>query len=245
VFVHPPPTAAQVRAHYNEGRSSRLEYYVEANSADRRTFDVILARVRWLLPTRGRLLDVGPNVGTGLTVASEQGWSARGLEINEAAARYCREQRGLDVMAGTLEDANLPADSIDLVLMCDVIEHLLDPLASMRRVHAVLRPGGVALVSTPDISRLATRVLQIKPDEHLFYFTAVTLGVLLGAAGFRVEAIEPFDRYRNLMAMGQSTTLRGPLAVLRPLVRCGRRVLGDVVVRLPLRENLLAVAVKV
>jgi hypothetical protein len=44
--------------------------------------------------------------------------------------------------------------------------------------------------------------------------------------------------------MGDSTTLRGPLAALRPLARSAGRLLGDLVVRLPLRENLLAVAVK-
>jgi hypothetical protein len=100
------------------------------------------------------------------------------------------------------------------------------------------------MVSTPDIAGWAARLFQVKPDEHLFYFTPATLAASLRAAGYGVRAVDPFDRHRNLTAMGDSTTLRGPLAALRPLARSAGRLLGDLVVRLPLRENLLAVAVK-
>jgi hypothetical protein len=86
--------------------------------------------------------------------------------------------------------------------------------------------------------------LQIKPDEHLFYFTAATLTALLGKTGLDVRAIEPFDRYHNLTTMGHSTTLRGPFRALASCFDLIHRLVGDVVVRLPLRENLLAIAVK-
>jgi SAM-dependent methyltransferase len=244
VFVHPPPTSDVLHGHYNQGESSRVEYYLAAEPADRRTFVEVLDRVARLLPAGGRLLDVGPNVGTSLALAVERGWRATGVELNVRAARYCREQRGLDVAVGTLESVELPGESFDLVLMLDVIEHVLDPPATLRRVRDLLRDGGVLVVSTPDISGWAARVFQVKPDEHLFYFGPATLTALLRAAGFRVDAVESFDRHRNLTAMGDSTTLTGALGALRPLARLARRVLGDLVVRLPLRENLLALAVR-
>lgn len=244
VQVHPLPTTEAVRAHYNDGRSSVPRYYLAADAADRRTFDAILDRIERLRPTRGQLLDVGPNVGTALAAAVARGWHARGVEINEDAARYSREQRGLDVVTGSLESVALGARSFDVVLMLDVIEHLLDPPSAVRRVHGLLRPGGLVVISTPDIARMATRLLQVKPAEHLFYFSAETLGRLLREAGFRVDTLGSLDRHRNLTAMGDSTTLRGALAALRPLIRGSRRVIGDLVVRLPLHENLLAIAVR-
>jgi SAM-dependent methyltransferase len=244
VFVDPLPTADVLERHYNGGESSRIEYYLATEPADRRTFVEVLDRAAPLVPDGGRVLDVGPNVGTALTLAVARGWRATGVEINAGAARYCREQLGLDVAVGTVEAADLPGESFDLVLMLDVLEHVLDPPVALRRVHHLLRDGGVLVVSTPDIGRWATRLLQVKPDEHLFYFEPATLTALLRAAGFRVDAVESFDRHRNLTAMGDSTTLTGSLCALRPLVRLARRVVGDLVVWLPLRENLLALAVK-
>jgi 2-polyprenyl-3-methyl-5-hydroxy-6-metoxy-1,4-benzoquinol methylase len=244
VFVHPLPAADALHQHYNQGEFSRIEYYLAAEPADRRTFAAVLDRVARHIPPGGSVLDVGPNVGTALALAAARGWVASGVEINAEAARYCRERHGLNVVAGKLESSDLTHEHFDLVLMLDVIEHLLDPLATLRRVRDLLKRQGLLMISTPDIAGWASRLLQVKPEEHLFYFTPQTLTASLHAAGFRVECVESFDRHRNLTALADSSTLVGVLSPLRPLVRLARRAVGDLVVRLPLRENLLAVAIK-
>jgi hypothetical protein len=63
----------------------------------------------------------------------------------------------------------------------------------------------------------------------------------LEAAGLEVLRMDSFDRYHNLTAMEHSTTGGGLLPALAPLFRLSRRLVGDVVVKLPLKENLLAV----
>jgi 2-polyprenyl-3-methyl-5-hydroxy-6-metoxy-1,4-benzoquinol methylase len=168
----------------------------------------------------------------------------RGIEINAEAARHCREARGLDVITGTLEAGTYPAASFDVVLMGDVIEHVASPLGMMRTVARILRPGGAALISTPDIGGWAARLLQVKPVEHIYYFDASSMERLVRQAGLEPVATEPLDRYHNLTAMVHSTTLGGLFRALAPVFRLAHRALGDVVVKLPLRENLLAVARK-
>lgn len=242
IYVNPRPDPARLAEHYNSDESSRAQYYLDVEPADRRSFALLLERLERLRPDQGDLLDVGPNVGTLLTLAVERGWRGRGVELNADAARLCRERRGLDVVTGVLEPGRFEPRSFDVVVLADVIEHLSDPLAVARVVHDVLRPEGVLVVSTPDISGWAARALQVKPDEHLYYFTPETLRKLLERAGFEWRACEPFDRWHNLTAMTHSTTCGGLLPRLGPLFRVARRLLGDVVVRLPLRENLLAFA---
>lgn len=242
VYVNPRPGPAALVAHYNGDESSRIQYYLDVEAADRRSFDEVLARLERRAPGHGRLLDVGPNVGTCLALARERGWQAFGIEINAEAARYCRETRGLDVRAGTLDDQPFPAESFQAVLMGDVIEHLPDPLQALRQVCALLAPGGHVLISTPDIAGWAGRTLQVKPEEHLYYFSAGTMRALLEKAGLEPLEVRPYDRYKNLTAMTHSTTCGTLFRRLGPLLRLAHRVLGDVIVRLPIRENLLAIA---
>ncbi len=242
VYVNPRPDAAFLHRHYNSDESSRVQYYLDVEAADRRSFAVMLDVLERARPQRGDLLDVGPNVGTLLDLARERGWRGRGVELNAEAARLCRERRGLDVEAGALEAGRFPAAGFDALTLTDVIEHLPDPLRVLRVAAETLRPEGLLLVSTPDISGWAARALQVKPEEHLYYFTPDTLSRLLARAGFETLECRPFDRWHNLTAMTHSTTCGGLLPRLGPLFNLARRVLGDVVVRLPLRENLLALA---
>jgi 2-polyprenyl-3-methyl-5-hydroxy-6-metoxy-1,4-benzoquinol methylase len=244
VFVNPRPGLALMRDHYNQGLSSRLEYYRDAEVADRRTFVEILDLVARFAPPPSQLLEVGPNIGTCLALARERGWAVRGVEINAEAAKECRQRHGLDVIAGTLEEGGCQPDSQDVVLLLDVIEHLTDPLGTMRGVAGTMRRGGVVVISTPNIASLAARLLQIKPDEHLYYFNAATMSRLLREVGLEPILIRSFDRYHNLTAMTHSTTGGGVLRRLEPVFRLAHRMVGDAAVRLPLGENLLVVGRK-
>jgi 2-polyprenyl-3-methyl-5-hydroxy-6-metoxy-1,4-benzoquinol methylase len=244
VYVSPRLDAEALHRHYNSGESSRIEYYLDVEAADRRSFAEVLDRAERLIPPGGDLLDIGPNVGTCLVVARDRGWRVHGIEINAEAARYCRETRGLDVIAGTLEPETYPPGRFDVVLMGDVIEHVASPADLMRTVARILRPGGSVLISTPDIGGWAARLLQVKPVEHIYYFDARTMERLVRDAGLDLVGIEPLDRYHDLTAMVHSTTFGGLFRALGPVFRTAHRVFGDVVVKLPLRENLLAVARK-
>lgn len=243
VYVNPRSQVRDLELHYNSGASSRIEYYLDAEAADRRTFAGILRLVGRLAPKGGSLLDVGPCTGTFLTQAREAGFVVHGVEINASAARYCRE-RGLDVRTGVLASDSYPSGSFDLVVMGDVLEHVPDPLQTLRDAARVLRAGGHVVISTPNIESAAARLLQVKPEEHLYYFAAATLEAVLRKAGLMPVQITTLDRYRNLTAMTHSTTCGRLFGRLAPAFRLAHRLAGDVVLKLPLRENLLGVGRK-
>lgn len=244
VYVNPRRDAESIFQHYNSGQSSRIQYYLDVENADRRTFSQILDLADRLAPGRGALLDIGPNTGTCLALARERGWQTYGVEINAEAARYCREQRGLNVISGVLGSQTYAENSFDIILMGDVIEHLRDPLDLMRLVERILKPGGAVIISTPNIAGWAGRLLQIKPEEHLYYFSPTTIEMLLRKAGLEVVGVKCLDRYHNLTAMTHSTTFGGLFQTLAPLFNLLHRLVGDLVVKLPLRENLIVVARK-
>jgi len=244
VYVNPRRDADAIYQHYNSDQSSRIQYYLDVEIADRRTFTEILHLAEQLLPQRGTLLDIGPNIGTCLTLARSRGWETYGVEINAEAVRYCREKRGLNVIAGALNAHTYSENTFDIVLMGDVIEHLRDPLGLMCVVSSILKPGGVVIISTPNIAERAARVLQITPAEHLYYFSPATMSDLLQKAGLDIIGVKCLDRYHNITAMTHSTTFGGLFQKLAPIFNLAHRVVGDLVVKLPLRENLIAIARK-
>ncbi|HEV2061093.1 MAG TPA: methyltransferase domain-containing protein, partial [Solirubrobacteraceae bacterium] len=112
------------------------------------------------------------------------------------------------VVQGALEDPELPfeAGSFDLVVLADVLEHLADPAAGVRRAATWCRPGGGAvLVSVPNVAHWQARLTLLRgrwPQEdsgtfdasHLRWFTRDTLAALLADARLRnveLHAIVP------------------------------------------------------
>ncbi len=59
---------------------------------------------------------------------------------------------GIDHFAGTAEKIPLPDASVDVALFNQVLEHVVDPDASLREIHRVLKPGGTMLGSVPHVS---------------------------------------------------------------------------------------------
>jgi SAM-dependent methyltransferase len=138
---------------------------------------------------KGRLLEIGCGAGFFLKAAERAGWDAWGLELSEAGAAFATERLGLRVRREQAERAGFGDASFDIVVMFDVIEHLLEPIAILRTVHRMLRPGGAVLISTPNLNALSRTALGhgwavLSPAEHLYYFTEATLTRGLESAGF-------------------------------------------------------------
>jgi 2-polyprenyl-3-methyl-5-hydroxy-6-metoxy-1,4-benzoquinol methylase len=148
-------------------------------------------RLLSLLPSAGRLLEIGCACGFLLVAARERGFAVQGVEMSAWASAYARDTYGLAVHTGTLEAARLPADSVDAVVLADVIEHLFDPRATLAEIHRVLTPGGRLLLLTPDIGSAVARAAGARwwglLDDHYVYFSRATLGRLLAEEGFAVE----------------------------------------------------------
>ncbi|MBI4055130.1 MAG: class I SAM-dependent methyltransferase [Elusimicrobia bacterium] len=246
IRADPLPAPEELGRLYNQGRASPLSYYALSREADRKTFHrifQILSRVPGF-PASGRLLDVGSGAGTFLECASEKGWEALGLELAQESVRYCR-QRGLSVAQGTFDDLPHQVGPWDFVFMGDVIEHLRDPRRVLQGIRERLQPGGFLLISTPNIDSWAARQFQIKPQEHLYYFSASTLTRILCGTGYETVFVHRFDRHRNLAALPFSSTFQRSHGKIFSWMAAALRLLPlNLVLRFPFGENLLALARK-
>jgi SAM-dependent methyltransferase len=137
-----------------------------------------------------RLLDVGCASGLFLeAMQSYPGWRVEGVELNETAARATSVRLGVPVFVGPFEQARYPDAHFDAVTLWDVLEHLHDPLASLRELRRIVRPGGVLFVRIPNaasyIARLCGRYWSgYDLPRHMTLFTPTTIRRALAQAGF-------------------------------------------------------------
>ncbi|MEW6271789.1 MAG: class I SAM-dependent methyltransferase [Thermodesulfobacteriota bacterium] len=157
--------------------------------------EVILAnfarRARWIarLAPGKRVLDVGAAYGFFVAAARAAGFVASGLEPVPACAAFARRELGVEIVTGCIEDAPLPAGGFDVITLFDVIEHLAQPAVALRRIRALLAPGGVVVIETGDLGGLLVRVVgsswyYYDPPQHLTYFSLASLEQVLLRTGF-------------------------------------------------------------
>lgn len=161
----------------------------------------LLRMVEQHLPDDGVVLDVGCASGGLLAALGERAGRREGIEVDHAAAARA-EQFADAVHVGSIEDLDLPADTFDVVVLGDVLEHLVDPAAALARIRPLLRAGGCVVVSLPNVGhwsvrwgllrgRWEYRPTGILDDTHLRFFTWESGSQLLTSSGYSLVQRRP------------------------------------------------------
>ncbi|GDY08279.1 hypothetical protein LBMAG52_17650 [Planctomycetia bacterium] len=143
-----------------------------------------------------RALELGCSHGAFLIQLRELGWECLGIEpAAEVASRAA--ERGFDVRVGPLEEVvavdpqTFTPLSFDAVFAWMVIEHLHDPVATLRLVRELLKPGGTLSFSVPNFGCWERRAFgrfwyAMQLPTHLQHFTSGSLRRLLEINGFEL-----------------------------------------------------------
>lgn len=137
-----------------------------------------------------KILEVGCGLGY-LTYALKQaGHDASGLDISERAIADAKRSFGDHYICADVNVMSAQAaGSFDIVVMTEVLEHLDAPLSVLRSIHALLRPGGVALVSTPNKDFLPPDAVwrTDNPPVHLAWYSRTSLREMARRTNFHVR----------------------------------------------------------
>jgi 2-polyprenyl-3-methyl-5-hydroxy-6-metoxy-1,4-benzoquinol methylase len=212
-----------------------------------------------LLSGRGVLLDVGCGDGSFLARMRNLGWHVLGLELDREAASGARKRYGLPVVVTRLEEVALSTESVDVVTLSHVIEHLYDPLAGLTECWRLLRKGGRLVVVTPNTDSLGHRFFRnswrpLEPPRHLYLFNERALCRSVQRAGFQVDVVRTSSRgarfihrmSRDIQQQGFSTIQGGYRSKLAELEGWAFRFSEEIlcVVRRPVGEELVLMATK-
>jgi SAM-dependent methyltransferase len=100
------------------------------------------------LPDRARILDAGCGSGRNMIELARHG-TVTGVELSPPSVEIARRRATGEVIEGSILEMPFAAESFDLAVSLDVIEHLQDDLAALKELRRVVAPGGRLLVTVP------------------------------------------------------------------------------------------------
>jgi len=137
--------------------------------------------------------------------------------VDVALAHDLKRHPKVQAVEGKLPQALSPlADgSLDVVMAISVIEHVWDPLGTLKQIHRLLAPGGVCLVNVPSwrgkrYLELSAFKLGFSPksemEDHKMYYDVRDLWPLLVQAGFLPSRIQCFTHKLGLNTFAACTS---------------------------------------
>jgi len=231
VYQNPRPVFDDLRRRYG------ADYFSYELENEKNFFGLMklgLADVRFADRTSGfggpgkpprTFLDIGCATGMLIESMKGAGWEVRGVDLCRESAEYGRQHRGVDIFAGTLEEARIPDGTFGAVHFSHLIEHVPDPRSFLREVRRVLAPGGYAAITTPNVdgfqARLFGKAWRSAIADHLVLFSKRTLARLATEEGFGI---------RQSVTWGGLAVGTAPSIVKKPVDIMAKRIgFGDVV----------------
>jgi len=197
VYVNPRPNPEMLIRLYNDYhlRDGKSEYtwarLMKNNFMD------ISTMLNRLFPEKGSILDIGCGYGHFIKMMGNAGWAAVGIEPSSRTSGYAKD-KGLTVIKTTIDDAEFPDESFDVITAFYVLEHLFDPLSAVKKIFMLLKPRGLTVLRVPHTTPLVKflTIFKIKNNLydlpfHLYDFSPKTIRLLLEKAGFSSIRVIP------------------------------------------------------
>jgi len=189
VYVNPRPKLTAMKDFYIDYHRNRIGDPHLWKPYMQKIFTKSATLLQRLYPQKGRLLDIGCGYGFFVEEAIKRGWQAEGIDLSEDCVAFAKK-RGQNVTLALPEDIK-EKNSFDAITMFYVLEHLPDPLSTLRTVKKLLKPGGVLLLRVPHTTPIVKLLKPMKiknnlfdPPFHLCDFSPDTIGKILKKAGF-------------------------------------------------------------
>lgn len=160
------------------------------------------------IPTGSTVLDVGSAGGyLGEYLVKEKECTLIGIDPDVTAAKEARGRGYAQVFEQGVEEvlaSGAITQDIDIVLCADVLEHLINPWATLTTLVSYLPVGGKVVISLPNVSYYKIRLMLlfgkwnyadagIMDRTHTFFFTHKTLRGMVEQAGLEIQEHIPVD----------------------------------------------------
>lgn len=181
------------------------------------------------LKNGSRVLDAGCATGEYIKLIKDQ-YEVWGIDISEFAineARINNPDIADRIKLGMLEDQDFPVGFFDCVVLWDVLEHLWDPVETMKKIVKILKPGGIVAISTPNIGAITPRIMGkhwhfMTIPEHLCFFDRNTIELLYKKVGLSLIDWETKGKWVNVEFLMYKINRMFPGLISKKIANCAK-----------------------
>jgi ubiquinone/menaquinone biosynthesis C-methylase UbiE len=233
VYVNPRPDEYELIELYNDLDTGKCES-ISISERDpghemykEKKFQIAIEMIKKYKRNVDNVFDLGCSTGLFLEKAAQLGWTPYGSDVNRHLVEENRGKYGEQVKLQKGIFIDFPDQYFDVVTMFDTIEHLPDPVATLREVSRVLRHDGLVVITTPNVAGLFPKCTyglfgktlgaweHPTPPGHIYQFSDQTLDMTLKQAGLSCVGKRSFEIYRpytvSQLENSLINTLRGPM----------------------------------
>jgi 2-polyprenyl-3-methyl-5-hydroxy-6-metoxy-1,4-benzoquinol methylase len=180
VQVTNAPSATELEAIYREAYFGHSKYQDQATL--RAENQRRLGLLRQYVGGGGQVLEAGCGDGSFLYEAKPY-YKMQGFDLAPAGVNLARAKNpdiAQQIWVSPLETLDLPNAYFDAICLWDVIEHIWNPRMVADHLLCALKPGGLLLLSTPNIDTVIARLMGkrwafMTPPEHLSFFSQASI----------------------------------------------------------------------
>jgi 2-polyprenyl-3-methyl-5-hydroxy-6-metoxy-1,4-benzoquinol methylase len=202
MFMNPRPTPQILEMYYSTSENYAFwNKFIYSTSEEARRNKIFKPRAQRLQEicehygvAKNLLLEIGAGFGTFCQEIQERGLFKKvvAVEPTPDLAQACRN-KGIETIDQPIERANLSCVDADVIVSFEVIEHLFNPGEFVQSCWRRLRPGGLLVLTCPNIRGFDISVLQKLSNsidlEHLNYFHPESLAGLISKFGFEIKEV--------------------------------------------------------
>lgn len=159
------------REDYKKTYTPKLKHIRRAGLAAKSRISFIKNNIKNI--SNMKLLDVGAGGGEFVYLASKNGFDAQGIEPNVGYSSFARDEYGVNIKTLTLNE--LKADTVNIITLFHVFEHMANPQKVIEKLSCILKKDGYLLIEVPNIFQQDASPHNIFFKAHLFYYSKYTL----------------------------------------------------------------------
>lgn len=207
LFTNPRPEVSEIGkyyqskdyiSHHDEAKDIMSKVY---NSVRKYTLNQKLKLINNLIPTQGKLLDIGCGTGNFMQVCKENNWHTIGTEPDNAA-REIAEKRTKSTIYESIGTVPNLMNSFQIITMWHVLEHVHELNETIDWLKQKIDNKGKIIIAVPnpqssDATKYQEYWAAYDVPRHLYHFTKSSMQSLLNKHGLQIEKIKPmwFDSY--------------------------------------------------
>jgi 2-polyprenyl-3-methyl-5-hydroxy-6-metoxy-1,4-benzoquinol methylase len=149
-----------------------------------------LKHIKKLKPS-GTMLDIGCGSGLFMHTAQKYGYDVSGIDVSRTAVDFARSQMEVNAEKKLLDEQAAENKRFDIITLWHVLEHFVNPLEELKKIHGLLKEDGLCLIEVPNFNSIKFKLSGRKwkggnhPLYHRTFFTSGTLKAMLRKAGFK------------------------------------------------------------